>query len=123
MQEAFLAWHKFNDCFQQLRPITKNYTLRWHITGIKELSGERTVILLVGVCLFVCLYMSLCLTVVRPSLPLHISEFSEIIREGKEYIKRETNEDGQTVKVVELHVAGPKREGYFIIQVCTHVLI
>ncbi|XP_065908833.1 rap guanine nucleotide exchange factor 6-like [Dysidea avara] len=47
---------------------------------------------------------------------LQISEFSEIIHEGEEHIKRETDEGGQTVKVIELHVAGPKRGGYFIIQ-------
>ncbi|XP_065907151.1 rap guanine nucleotide exchange factor 6-like isoform X2 [Dysidea avara] len=46
---------------------------------------------------------------------LHISEFSEIIHEGEEHIKRETDEDEQTVKVMELRAAGPKREGYFII--------
>ncbi|XP_065908690.1 rap guanine nucleotide exchange factor 6-like isoform X2 [Dysidea avara] len=47
---------------------------------------------------------------------LHISEFSEIIHEGEEHIKRETDEEEKTVKVMELRAAGPKREGYFIIQ-------
>jgi len=51
--------------------------------------------------------MSLCLTVVRPSLPLQYGflHISEIIHEGEEHIKKET---GQVIE------SGPKRDGSFI---------
>jgi len=54
---------------------------------------------------------------------LHIVEFSQIIHEGEENIKRETDEDGQIVRVMELRSAGNKRKGYFLIQVITSVCI
>ena len=56
---------------------------------------------------------------------LHITEFSQIIHEGEENIKRETDEDGQVVRVMELRAAGNtcKRKGYFLIQVNNSVYI
>ena len=44
-------------------------------------------------------------------------EYGRILVQGEENMKRETEEDGRVIAVLEMRAINAQREGYFIVQV------
>ena len=52
---------------------------------------------------------------------MSVKEYSRILAQGEENLKRITDEKGEVVMVMEKRAVDAKREGYFIIQVSSYL--